>query len=90
MNKPTKDEIEAEITALRAFEPYGRHKHKTAATIAVQIAALSGELDTTTDEFADLVDDIQLAAYDALLWVDGARVREPSKCYAGLVIDSEP
>ena len=83
--KPTKDQIAAEIAALKKLKPIGPFARKTAETIQVQIDALSGEVDETADEWNDLTEEHQMNAMDCINWLNGDTETQPSKDWGGLV-----
>lgn len=86
MPKKTPQEIAAEIAALKALKPVGQFKRKTAETIALQIEALEGKIDETSDEFnVELTDEQQMSAMDAINWVNGDADAKPSGDWGALV-----
>lgn len=86
MKKQTKDQIAAEIVALKKLKPIGLFARKTAATIEVQLDVLhnSGVVDDSCDEWNDLTDEQQSAAYDVQNWVNGDSDAKPSEDWGGL------
>jgi hypothetical protein len=80
-----KQEIDEEIVALKALKPVGPWAAKTRETIALQVEALKGAIDTSADEFAELPDHQQDAVFDALRWMEGDSGRRPSDEYGGLI-----
>lgn len=83
--KRTKTEIAAEIAALKALKPVGVWARKTAATIQVQLDALEGNIDETADEFyVELTDEQQMAAIDAINWMNGDAEEKPSEGWGAL------
>lgn len=86
MSKRTQEEIAAEVAALKALKPVGLFARKTAATIQVQIDAVSGNIDQTSDEFhGELTEEQQMAAMDAINWANGDEEKKPSEDWGGLV-----
>lgn len=85
MKKPTKEEIAAEIAALKNLKPTGKFARKTAETIRVQIEELEHDFDDTADEFEELSEEDQMAVTDARNWKFGDGADRPSETFAGLV-----
>lgn len=85
MPKRTKEEIAAEVAALKALKPFGLFARKTAAAIQVQIEAVEEGIDDTADEFNDLTDEQQDAARECENWRNGDTDEKPSESWGGLV-----
>ena len=83
--KPTKDQIAAEIAALKKLTPVGRFAGKTQETIRVQIEELEFGFDQTAAEWNELSDEDQMAVQDAINWKSGEDDTPPSKTFGGLV-----
>jgi hypothetical protein len=80
--KPTPTQVTAEIVALKRaikFVPsrtaFGQSNIEY---IKTQIAALEGEIDTDSDEFYEQDDRSQMAANDAIDWMNGDSEEAPS------------
>lgn len=75
MKKPTKEQIAAEIAALKDCKTFVPHFSKFGENnlrkIDVQIEVLEGQLDTTSDEYDELSSGERDAALDAQNWLDG-------------------
>lgn len=84
--RKSKEEIKAEIAALEALKPVGRFAGKTRETINVQIDVLKnrGVVDDTCDEWNDLTEEQQSAAYEAQNWAKGSTNEVPSEGFGGL------
>lgn len=85
MTKRTKSEIEAEIAALKSAKPVGPFARKTRATIAVEIEVLEGKIDFSAPEFGEMEDTHQMAANDALAWMEGGTSEKPSTTWGDLI-----
>lgn len=84
MKKPTKDQIAAEIAALKKLKPVGPFARKTAETISVALDTLAGEVDETAEEFNDLTEDQRDVYYTARNWLNGEDSHKPSEDWDGL------
>ena len=80
----TKQEIAAEIKALKALKPVGDFKFKTAATIAAAVEELEYGVDQTADEWNDLSDEQQDIVRVAVAWRSGETTK-PSEGWDDLV-----
>lgn len=85
MSKPTKDQIAAEIAALKALKPVGLFARKTAAAIELIIEELEHGIDQTSDEWHELTDEQQDHVLQAMAWKDGHNTDRPSEGWGGLV-----
>lgn len=83
--KRTKEEIAAEVAALKNLKPVGAFARKTQATIDATIEALEDGIDETAEEWNELSDDAQSSALDAMRWRDGDTDEKPSESFTGLV-----
>jgi len=86
MPKKTEHEIATEVAALRKLKPRGLWRAKTERSIEIQIEALQGEIDETSDEFAiELNEEQQDIATQAINWRDGIGNDQPSTGWGELV-----
>jgi DNA-directed RNA polymerase specialized sigma54-like protein len=84
MKKPTKDQIAAEIAALKKLKPVGPFARKTAELIAVALDALNGQVDETAEEFEELTEYQRDVYYTARNWLNGEAWQKPSEDWDGL------
>jgi hypothetical protein len=80
----TKQEIEAEIKALKALKPVGDFRRKTAATIETAIEELEFGVDQTAEEWNELSDEQRDIVNVAAAWRSGEETK-PSEGWGGLV-----
>lgn len=86
MPKKSAQEIAAEVAALRRLKPTGLWRAKTTRSIEIQIEALEGHIDETSDEFSvELNEEQQDIATQAINWRDGVGSDQPSTGWGGLV-----
>lgn len=81
----TKQEIDAEIKALRALRPTGRFSVATAEKISLAIEELEYGFDMTSGEWEELDSALQDIVSEARLWKEGDSDRRPSGGWGGLV-----
>lgn len=85
MNKPTPEQIAAEIAALQALKPSGPFARKTQGMIDDVIDALRNGIDTTAEEWDEMDREVQMLMLDADGWKHGQRSERPSAGWEGLV-----
>ena len=81
----TKEEVQAEISALRALEPVGKWSNCTAHQIREIIEELEFGWDDTAQEFDDLSSSTQDLIWQARAWQHGDTDRRPSEGWGLLV-----
>lgn len=83
----TKEEIAAEIKALKALKPAGPFKEDTKRSIALCIEELQFGVDQTADEFDDLSEAEQDLVQQVWMWKHGRDdgCGRPSDGWGGLV-----
>ena len=85
MNKPTKDQIAAEVAILKTLKPVGPFAIKTAKSIELMIEELEHGVDQTSDEWSELNDEQQDVVNVTMLWKTGHHNDRPSQGWGGLV-----
>ena len=82
----TKQEIAAEIAALKALKPVrGQWQAKTKHSIELAIEELEHGYDTTAAEFSELSDSHQDVINSARMWKEGDSNDKPSESWGALV-----
>lgn len=83
--RPTREEIKAEISALRALKPFGQFASKTTDSIAMAVSVLeTGDFDDTCEEWTELSDDARDICFSTKAWLEGDSKSRPSMGWEGL------
>lgn len=80
----TKEEITAEIAALRALKPVGMFAGKTEASIVLAVEELEHGVDRTCEEWFELSDEQRDIVEQAYAWKCGQAETKPSSGWEGL------
>jgi hypothetical protein len=84
MKKPTKEQIAAEIVALKQLKPVGPFAAKTRATVQIAIDELQFGLDRTCEEWSELPEHHRDMAEQAYAWKEGMNKDKPSAGWGSL------
>jgi hypothetical protein len=85
MKKPTREQIDKEIKALKALKPVGAHAGATRNKILYAIQELEFGVDQTAEEWLDLTDSEQETVESAKAWKEGHTKDRPSEGWGALV-----
>lgn len=84
MKRPTQEQVQAEIEALKKLKPFGPFRAKTERAIEIAIEALKYGFDQTADEWNELDDEQQDTVFQAEGWKTGDIKDRPSTGWEGL------